>query len=278
MPRSLVAFFGLSFLLAWMWWIAVAAVTAPSLSPAIRGLLFLPGTFAPGIVAIWLTMRADGAAGTRTLVSRLRETNVRVRWYVFAVGYMAAVKLAAAVAHRTITGVWPLFGQQSWYLLLAAVAFSTPFQAGEEIGWRGYALPRLASRIGLALGSVVLGVIWAFWHLPLFFIPWTDNARESFPLYVLSVTALSVAMAWLYGHTRGSLLLAMIMHAAINNTTGIVPSIAPDATNPLSGGPSMMAWLTSTVLWAGAAYFLARMSRQTGEPLPLTNTFENTRR
>ena len=65
---------------------------------------------------------------------------------------------------------------------------------------------------------MLLGLIWAFWHLPLFFIPGVDKSGQSFPVYALQVTALSVAMAWLYGHSNGSLLLAMLMHSAANQS------------------------------------------------------------
>jgi len=70
----------------------------------------------------------------------------------------------------------------------------------------------------------VLGVLWASWHIPLFFVRDTDKFGQSFPLYLLQATALSVAMAWLYANTRGSLLPVMLMHAAVNNTKDIVPS------------------------------------------------------
>jgi membrane protease YdiL (CAAX protease family) len=151
----LVAFFGLTFLLAWTLWVAAATL------PGALGLTLLPGTFAPGIVAIFLTARAEGRSGIRALLNRLLEWNVGARWYGFAISYMVAVKLTAAVAHRAIVGAWPEFGHDPWYLMLVATAFSTPFQAGEEIGWRGYALPRMASRVGLAPASVLLGMIWA---------------------------------------------------------------------------------------------------------------------
>jgi membrane protease YdiL (CAAX protease family) len=157
------------------------------------------------------------------------------------------------------TGAWPRFGTESWYIVLAAIVVSTPFQAGEEIGWHGYALPRLTVRFDLARGSILLGLIWACWHLPPFFIPASDTYGQSFLVVVLQVTALSVAMAWLYAHTNGSLLRVMLMHAAVNNSKDIVPSAVPGATNPFGLSASLVAWLTVTVLWICAAYFLARM-------------------
>ena len=141
---------------------------------------------------------------------------------------MAAVKLIVALLHRVLLGAWPRFGDEAWYVMIAATIFSLIVggQTGEEIGWRGFALPRLAARFGYGIGSIVLGVIWALWHLPLFFVRDADTYGQSFFLYTLQVIAISVAMAWLYQRTNGSLLLTMLMHAAINNTKDIVPSHA----------------------------------------------------
>ena len=174
-------------------------------------------------------------------------------------GYIPAVKLTAALLHRAVTGAWPRFGEEPWYVIPAAIAVSTPFQAGEEIGWRGFALPRLAERFGLGRASLLLGLIWAFWHLPQFYIVEADTYGQSFPLFVLQVTALSVAIAWLYARTGGSLLLVMLFHAAVNNAKDIVPSAVPGATNPLALSTSVIAWLTVALLWICAAWFLTRM-------------------
>lgn len=204
---SLLKFFSLTYLLTWTCFIAFAMLRTSD-GRALTGLswlLLFVGIFAPGIVALWLTAQAEGRAGLLALLRRLFEWRVGVRWYVFAIGYMAAVKLTVALVHRIAMGAWPLFGPETrhgawydtWYAMLAATIFSTAIggQAGEEIGWRGYALPRLAARLGLARASILLGIIWACWHLPLFFIPGADTFGESFPVYLLSVTALSVA--WL---------------------------------------------------------------------------------
>jgi membrane protease YdiL (CAAX protease family) len=214
----------------------------------------------PSLVALALTARKAGRTGVRALLFGLRKWSVGAQWYLFALGYMIAVKLTAASLNRLALGEWPRFGQVPWYLMAVAIAFSTPVQAGEEIGWRGYALPRLANRLGLARGSIVLGVIWACWHLPFFFIPGSDNFGQSFPLYLAAVTAISVAMAWVYWRTNGSLLLTMLMHAAINNTAGIVtPAVPSVATNPFYLNAPLVTWLVVGLLWIGAAYFLVRM-------------------
>jgi membrane protease YdiL (CAAX protease family) len=263
--RSLIKFFLLTFIVSWVLWIAAAAISGgtfvPGRTPGLYlfgRLVVLVGVFSPALVALVLTNRAEGRAGVVTLLHRILRWQVCARWYVFAVSYFVAIKLTVALGHRIVTGAWPAFGQTPFYVLLVAIIFSTPSQAGEEIGWRGFALPRLAKTLGLGGAGIVLGIIWACWHLPFFFIPGSDNAGQSFPVYLLAVTAISVAMAWLYWRTNGSLLLTMLMHAAINNTAGIVPSPASTA-NPFALKTSILAWLTAAVLWLSAAYFLIRM-------------------
>jgi membrane protease YdiL (CAAX protease family) len=172
---------------------------------------------------------------------------------------MAAIKLLVALSLRITTGAWPAFGAEPLYIMLIAIVFSTPVQAGEEIGWRGYALPRLSASLGLSGASIALGIIWACWHLPFFFISGVDKSGQSFPVYLLGGTALSVAMAWLYWRANGSLLLTMMMHAAVNNTKDIVPSAVSAATNVLSFKSSRVAWLSVAILWICAVYFLVRM-------------------
>jgi len=255
----LPTFFVVSYLVSWSLWFA--ANLTPAAGP--RAVLFLLGTFTPGFVALWLTGRASGRGGVAALLRRLIDWQVPGRWYVFAVGYVAVVKLIVAVAHRAATGGWPRFGEVPWYLMLAATLGSVLLggQTGEEIGWRGYALPRLAARFGLGGASLLLGVVWAVWHLPFFFIREADLSGQSFPLYLLQVTALSVAMAWLYANTRGSLLPVMLLHSAVNNTKDLVPSAEPNATNPWALSHSLVAWLTVALLSLCAGYFLLRMRK-----------------
>ncbi len=228
----------------------------------VPGLLFL-GTIAPALVALAITARAVGMSTAEALFHRVFQWHAGARWYVFAVSYMAAIKLAVAVAHRMLTGSWPLFDQRSFSIIVGSIIVSTPFQSGEEIGWRGYALPLLAERIGFARGSVLLGLIWAFWHLPLFFlpVPGNDEYGQSFPVWALGVTALSVAFVWLYTHTDGSLLLTMLMHSAVNNIPHFSQSAVANTRHIFTLHASAVAWFTALFLWIPAAYFLTRMKR-----------------
>lgn len=271
--KSIFAFFTLTYAVTWAFWFGASALSgglaeSGKLRPGLATPLFYLGVFAPAFVAIALTARSSGQVGLRALLLPLFQWRVGGRWYVFAMTYVAAVKVAGALVHRVAAGEWPAFGWKDLPLMLAATVGSTLLggQAGEEIGWRGYALPRLTERFGLAGASVILGVIWACWHLPLFFIPGTTTTGQSFPLYLVQVTALSVAIAWLYARTNGSLLLVMLMHAAINNTRNIVPAVARDPANPLTPAAPLLGWITAALLWIGAAYFIVRMVRLESSP------------
>jgi membrane protease YdiL (CAAX protease family) len=256
----IVAFFALTTALAWTLWLVSRSLPQP-----LAGIVFLAGVFAPGIVALALTYRATGRNGVAALLRRLVDWEHPLRWYVFAASFMLVVKLTAAVLHRVAFGAWPAFGDSPIYLMLAATFLSTIIggQAGEELGWRGFALPRLATRFGLGGASIVLGIVWAAWHLPFFLIefPGSDTLGESFPLYLLQVIAISVTMAWLWSNTRGSLLPVMLLHAAINNTKDIVPSGDSGATDPWALSHSREAWLTVLLLWLMAGYCLVKMRR-----------------
>jgi len=262
--RPLLTFFSLTYAVTWICFTAARAIMhgdARGSSPlaVLAEPLLLLGTFAPGLVALALTERAEGHDATRALLGRIFRWRVHWRWYVFALGFIAAIKLTVALVIRVATGAWPRFGDEPWYLMAGVMVISIWVQAGEELGWRGYALPRLSERFGLAAASVILGLLWATWHLPLFFLPAGDTFGQSFPLYLLQVTAMSVAMAWLYWRTDGSLLLVMILHAAVNNTKDIVPSAVRGATNAFALSTSLVGWLTVAFLWMAGAVFLVQM-------------------
>lgn len=265
---ALPTFFLLTFAFTWTAWLGPEALEARADARwfALGGPVFLLGVFAPGIVALALTAIHDGRAGVARLLAGIGKWRVDARWYFFAIGYMAVTELAAALLQRVLFGAWPTFGDTRLPLMLGGILLSTWVQAGEEIGWRGYALPRLTTHLGLGGASVCLGVLWALWHLPLFFLAGSGTDGQSFPVYLLQVTALSVAMSWLYWRTDGSLLLVMLMHASVNNTTGIVPAAVPGATDPLSFHGSAVAWLTVGVSWVIAATLLPRMRRAHGPP------------
>ena len=257
----LLQFFLLAFALMWVCFFAVALAPIPAGTP-LGQLFLLLGAFAPSLAALLVTARAEGKPGVSALLRGVINWRVPARWYVFAVSFTVIVKLTVAIIYRLVLGAWPRFGTDPWYMIPLAIAFSTPFQAGEEIGWRGYALPHLAERFGLSRASVVLGIIWGCWHLPQFFIREADTYQQSFWVFVIGVTALSVILAWLWQRTGGSLLLTMLLHSAWNNSKDIVPSGVTSGTETFGFHASLVSWITLAVLWVCAACFLLDMSRR----------------
>lgn len=257
-------YFLITFILSWTCFISVAVLSQYKQTNStglvtIQRLLVFFGTIIPSLVALWLTGKAGIPGETKILLARILKWELNIKWYLFAAGFMVVIKLLAAILHKMLTGVWPQFGQEEWYIMIVAVLFSTWVQAGEEIGWRGFALPKMSERLGLPVSTILIGVLWAFWHLPLFFVKGADTFGQSFPLYLIQVTGISVAMGWLYWRTKGSLLLPMLMHAAINNTKDIVPSMTIGANNPFGLSNSLVAWLTVILIWVFAAYCLIAM-------------------
>lgn len=262
-PVGVVSFFVATFAMTWScyaagFWLRGSTGSDSPLLFVAHGILLL-GVFAPAIVALSFTALDRGRTGLRVLLESIVPSRVGVGWFIFAAGFFLAIKLMAAAILRLLVGTWPAFGTEPWYLMAVALLFSTPVQAGEELGWRGYALPRMAALMGLGPASVVLGVVWAAWHLPLFFVPVGDTFHQSFPVYLLQVTAMSVVMAWLYWRTGGALLLVMLLHAAANNTKDVVPSALAEPTTVWTLQASPVAWTTVALLGVVAGLLLINM-------------------
>ena len=107
----LLKFFAITYAATWTCFFSVAASPIPA---PFRRLLVLLGAFAPSAVALSLTAQSEGRAGVRVLLRRVVQWRVPTRWYLFAAGYIVAIKLAVAVMHRAFTGAWPRFGTDPW--------------------------------------------------------------------------------------------------------------------------------------------------------------------
>jgi len=113
--------------------------------------------------------------------------------------------------------------------LLLILMFTLGFDGlGEELGWRGFALPRLLARFPALNASIVMAAIWALWHLPYALSNGGTVARAPFYAYIPQMFATSILFTWLFNNTRGSILLAILFHAAGNVTANILPVLIPD--------------------------------------------------
>lgn len=258
----LILFFFIAFLVAWLFFITASLISNNAQLSALSGLLIFMGAISPGLVAVSLTAITKGGEGVKLLINKISFKDTKVMWYIFAVTFIAFIKGLAALVFFLLYNSWPQFGTTSWYVMLFAIAVSMWVQAGEEIGWRGYALPLMSKKFGLAMSSILLGIIWATWHLPLFYITAADTFNQSFPLYLLQVTGLSVIMAWLFWKVNGNLLPLMVFHAAINNTKDIVPSASKASASPFTLNASPIGWISLALIWVVAFYVIYAMTRK----------------
>ena len=168
-------------------------------------------------VAAFVTAAVSGREAWRDLLARVTAWRMPLRWYVIALVLPVVISLLRTGiemltgAPRTV-GFMPIS-------LLSAMVFA--LVAGEEIGWRGFALPLLLKRFGPWLASVLLGLMWALWHLPLFFMRSMPQYGTPFASYVPYLIALSVILTWMMQRTRGSVVIATLFHGAVN-TFGVV--------------------------------------------------------
>lgn len=258
----LIRFFFIAFLIAWSFFITASFVSDDAQLSTLSRLLIFMGAISPGLVAVFLTAITKGGEGVKLLIKKISFKDTRLIWYLFAVTFIAFIKGLAALVYFLLYNSWPQVGTTSWYVMLFGIAVSMWAQAGEEIGWRGYALPLMSKRFGLAMASILLGIIWAIWHLPLFYIVAADTFHQSFPLYLLQVTGLSVIMAWLFWKVNGNLLPLMVFHAAINNTKDIVPSASKASASPFTLNAAPIGWISVVLIWVVAFYVLYAMTRK----------------
>jgi uncharacterized protein len=189
-----------------------------------------------GFVAAALIMTGivSGKAGIAALLRRILIWRVGLPWYGVVLFGFAALDLAAIGIHVLLGGALPdfakPFGRQlvgpSLNLWAAALGFML-YQVlanGEEIGWRGYALPRLQARYSALVASLIIGVIWAVWHVPKFLTA-GDAHDYSFWFFALQILAEAIVFTWIYNNTRGSLLMVLLFHAALNTADVFVPII-----------------------------------------------------
>ncbi len=206
----LIVFFVLAYVFSWWTWPLYAFGLSPS--PIIA--------FGPFLAAILVLALTTGKGGVVTLLRRMVRWRVRPVWYAVALLLPVAISGGAALLNVVVLGAsapspaelgaWsglvPTFFLQ---LLVPGIG-----GAWEEPGWRGYALPKLQGGHSALLASLILGVVWAFWHLPLMVI---GQIHLSDPVYVIAWT---VVLTWVFNNTNGSVLIAMLMHNIHNVISG----------------------------------------------------------
>ncbi|MDL1912057.1 CPBP family intramembrane metalloprotease [Chloroflexi bacterium CFX6] len=196
----------------------------PFTSPAFNAL----GGLGPTIAAIIVVVALNGRAGIKELFRPLLWGRVGIQWYLAAFLGMPLLAGTGLIMLSLFNGMTPDWGQFGpWVGVLPIFLINLLSNVWEEIGWRGFALPRLQSRHNALTASLIVGVPWAVWHFPLLFDP--AHPMSNFPWYwvVINMTAMSVIYAWFYNNTRGSLLLVTLFHAASNTVAFALNTAIP---------------------------------------------------
>jgi uncharacterized protein len=206
-----------------------------TLPPVVSALTIAAATFTgPTLSAFVMSHATEGRQGPKNLLRRYVLWRVKLRWYLFVLLVIPASQVLGAIVLPGVPASYqPLtLGLVSGYPLALVSTLVLGGPLGEEPGWRGFALPRLQAAFGPLVGSILLGVLWALWHLPLFWSGvWTPPTVANIVMFVVMITFLTVVMTWVFNNARGSLLITMLMHASFNTFANKV--VAPLFPAPL---------------------------------------------
>ena len=220
----LLTFFALAFAWSWTCWLLAPVLQADF--PVVATALSLAGGFGPSLAAVAVMACGRGSAGLRRWLTTCMQWRSRWRWTVLAFVFPVVFMALAAAAHLALGGSLPP-SPAAGHVGMAAANFLLVFLVGgplgEVFGWPGYALPAMQARWGWRVASVLLGVAWAVWHLPLFYSAGTVQSHLPMGLYALSAIACSVLFACLFNRSQGSIVPALVLHTSVNAWALIIP-------------------------------------------------------
>jgi membrane protease YdiL (CAAX protease family) len=255
--HPLIAFFVLAFALSWWPWILYAF--GPSPTPI--------ASFGPFLAALVVLAITQGKSGIGGLLRRMVRWRVGIRWYAVALLLPVGIALAATALNVLLGAQAPSaadLGGWTGLFSIFAVRLLIPGTGGawEEPGWRGFALPSLQAGRSALVASLILGAVWALWHLPLVVATGQMGGWD-----IVIILAWTLVLTWVYNGTGGSVLIVMLFHAMFNTVS--VSFISPLA---FSGADSVrQSWLlaavwcavaVAVVMWAGPKHLSRKLHKQ----------------
>jgi membrane protease YdiL (CAAX protease family) len=215
--------------------------------------LYMIGGFVPSLVTLGLTWLWEGKAGLKSMWQRVIQFRIGWRWYLTAVGLVVFGTAGQLLIMRLLGQVFDM------RIFLVQLPSLLPlFVIGplsEELGWRGYAQDRLQTRWNGLVSGLVVGVFWALWHLPLFFLPGTSQHELSMPFFsfFFGVVGQSVLFAWLHNRTQGSIWTAIFYHWVFTYAAQVIASGVTRSPlyNWLEYSPYILLALVVGLIWRG---------------------------
>lgn len=255
-----VAYFALTFLISWT---GALAVAAPHLIrhqplPKMTGVLMFPVMLlGPSVAAVVLSRIVDGKSGLRVLFSQMFRASVPPGWYMALLVPPVLVLTVLLFLQRFVS---PVYAPNRFFM---GILFGLPAGFLEEIGWMGYAFPKMRSQSDGLAPSILLGLFWALWHLPVINYLGTATPHGVYWLpfflaFSLAMTAMRVLIAWIYANTK-SVLLAQLMHVS---STGSLVLFSAARVTALQ--EAMWYALYGTVLWVAVRIVVTIFGRRLG--------------
>jgi len=247
--HPIVSYSALTFTISWL---GALAVAAPHLLrheplPKMTGILMFPAMLlGPSISGISLTWIVDGRSGLRDLFSRMSLARLPGRWYAMLLVPSVLILSILLFLQGFIS---PVYAPNRF---LIGILFGLPAGFLEEIGWMGYAFPKMGSPNNRLAPGIVLGLLWALWHLPVVNFLGTATPHGAFWLhffaaFAVAMTAMRVLISWMYTNTR-SVMLAQLMH--VSSTGSLVIFSPPRVT---ASQEALWYLLYGTLLWLAVA-------------------------
>jgi membrane protease YdiL (CAAX protease family) len=270
--RQAITFVGVTFAVSLAVYLPIVASARGWIPLDVPPSLSALGVFGPAVATMLLLVRERGREGLSTLVRDATARAFGARWWVVTLvlppallGAMYAVyRLVGGSHHTTSTvatfseaGLAALVAVPVMVLVIVALAY------GEEAGWRGYLLPRLQTRWSALTASLLVGVVWFLWHVPLLFLPGDQNGAMPLPLLAAFVLASAVLYTWLYNNTGGSVLAVTLLHGGLN-VWGQFVAVHPAETGDPVSGAVMAGVVTILAGVLAAVYGVRTLAREPG--------------
>jgi membrane protease YdiL (CAAX protease family) len=229
--HQLAAFFIATLLYSWAFWVPYVLLLRPqdqnsTITITPTSILFQSlGAIGPSLVAYLLIRFIYGHERLNQIKAKYWQWNVHAKWYLVAIFLIPALSLVALLWHYFAAGseIFPegsvardmiaQIGYLGFLVALPLVFISQIFSSPlfEELGWRGFALPKLQTKYSALPSSIVVGLMWGLWQLPL-----TMALGFSVSVYFLRIVSHSILFTWLFNNTNGSMLIALLFHASLN--------------------------------------------------------------
>lgn len=233
--RRLRIFLAVTFLVTWTCWgilVPLARTQTVVYGQISFMLLYLLGGAGPTLAAYVAVLATPSQSPLTEFHSRLFRWRVPAWWFAVAVALPAALALASAIGAIVVRPDFlRMMPARPWYMLVP-LFFKMVVGGGlEELGWRGIAQPEMERALSRPVAAVLLGLIWALWHLLLFALPGVGQYGTNFPVFAVGVVGNALILAWLYGRT-GSILLCIVFHASLNVVATLGSAIPSSGHSP----------------------------------------------